>query len=87
MTEAVCRRCGSDLDVISVCKFCNQPLKFGCQSCGNIADEKVHVDCRNAELPYQYTTKSGEPILIVIISDIIMIRDSLLRGRGGSNDS
>ena len=29
--------------------FCNQPLKFGCQSCGNIADEKVHLDCRNAE--------------------------------------
>ena len=25
------------------------PLKFGCQSCGNIADEKVHLDCRNAE--------------------------------------
>jgi hypothetical protein len=25
--------------------------------------------------------------VIVIISDIIMIRDSLLRGRGGSNDS
>ena len=49
MTETVCRRCGSDLDVISVCKFCSQPLKFGCQSCGNIADEKVHVDCRNAE--------------------------------------
>ena len=49
MTVTICRRCGSDLDIISVCRFCNQPLKFGCQSCGNIADEKVHVDCRNAE--------------------------------------
>ena len=49
MTETICSRCGSDLEAISLCKFCNQPLKFGCQSCGNIADEKVHVDCRNAE--------------------------------------
>jgi transcription elongation factor Elf1 len=50
MTEAICRRCGSELDItISTCKLCNQPLKFGCLSCGHIEDEKVHLDCRNAE--------------------------------------
>ncbi len=38
MTDTICRRCGSDFDVISNCKFCDQPLKFGCQSCGNIAE-------------------------------------------------
>ena len=49
-TEAICRRCGSELDItISTCKLCNQPLKFGCLSCGHIEDEKVHLDCRNAE--------------------------------------
>ena len=49
MTETVCRVCGSELAVISNCKFCDQPLKFGCQSCGSLTDEKVHADCRNAE--------------------------------------
>jgi hypothetical protein len=32
-----------------VCGFCNQPINFVCGHFGYITDEKVHVDCRNAE--------------------------------------
>jgi predicted amidophosphoribosyltransferase len=49
MTETICRSCGSELDITLICGFCNQALKFGCENCGHITDEKVHVDCRNAE--------------------------------------
>ena len=50
MTETLCRSCGSEeLHVKTVCGFCNQPINFTCGHCGYIADEKVHVDCRNAE--------------------------------------
>jgi len=73
MTETVCRRCGSDLDVISVCKFCSQPLKFGCQSCRNIADEKVHVDCRNAE--FLVTNRANPRILGFIYKPFLIIKE------------
>jgi predicted amidophosphoribosyltransferase len=50
MTGIICRQCGSELDIIiSICKLCEQPLRFGCPSCGHIEDEKVHLDRRNAE--------------------------------------
>ena len=50
MTESICRSCGSEeLDVIRICGFCKQALNLGCNHCGYIADEKVHVDCKNAE--------------------------------------
>ena len=50
MTETLCRSCGSEkLHVKTVCGFCNQPTIYACGHCGHIADEKVHVDCRNAE--------------------------------------
>jgi predicted amidophosphoribosyltransferase len=57
MTETLCRSCGSEeLHVKTVCGFCNQPINFACGHCGHIADEKVHVDCRNAEFFLSSTT-------------------------------
>ena len=47
--ETICRTCGLELEAASVCRFCNQILKFTCKRCGYISDEKIHVDCRNAE--------------------------------------
>ena len=50
MTESLCRRCGAeDMHIKMVCEFCNQPIKFECGNCGYVTDEKVHVDCINAE--------------------------------------
>lgn len=49
MLDSKCRSCGCDLEVISVCKSCYQTLKLACNACGYISDEKVHLDCRNAE--------------------------------------
>jgi predicted amidophosphoribosyltransferase len=50
MTETLCRSCGSEkLHIKIICEFCNQPINFVCSRCGYITDEKVHVDCRNAE--------------------------------------
>jgi predicted amidophosphoribosyltransferase len=50
MTETICRPCGSEqLDVTKICDFCNQALYLTCNNCGYISDEKVHVDCRDAE--------------------------------------
>ena len=50
MTDALCRSCGSEkLHVKTVCGFCSQPISFACGHCGCIADEKIHVDCINAE--------------------------------------
>jgi uncharacterized Zn finger protein len=50
MTETICRSCGSEeLDVTKICGFCNQALYLTCNNCGYISDEKVHIDCRNAE--------------------------------------
>jgi hypothetical protein len=34
----------------------NQPINFACSHCGRIIDEKVHVDCRNAEFFLSTTT-------------------------------
>jgi predicted amidophosphoribosyltransferase len=50
MSETICRSCGSEeLHVKMVCGLCNQPINFACSHCGRIVDEKVHIDCRDAE--------------------------------------
>ena len=50
MTDAICRSCGSEeMHIKTVCGLCKQPINFVCGSCGYITDQKVHVDCINAE--------------------------------------
>ena len=34
----------------SYCQLCREPLIFACTSCDYITEEKVHTDCRNAEV-------------------------------------
>jgi hypothetical protein len=50
MAQTLCIKCGSELKASSYCQFCQQPLIFACTSREYITDEKVHPDCRNAEV-------------------------------------
>ena len=50
MAQTLCIKCGSELKVSSYCHLCQQPLIFACTSCEYITEEKVHTDCRNAEV-------------------------------------
>jgi hypothetical protein len=50
MAQTLCIKCGSELKVSSHCQLCQQPLIFACTSCEYITEEKVHTDCRNAEV-------------------------------------
>jgi hypothetical protein len=50
MAQTLCIKCGSDLKVSSYCQLCQEPLIFACTSCDYITEEKVHTDCRNAEV-------------------------------------
>jgi hypothetical protein len=50
MAQTLCIKCGSELKASSYCQLCHQPLIFACTSCEYITEEKVHIDCRNAEI-------------------------------------
>ena len=50
MAQTLCIKCGSELKVSSFCQLCQEPLTFACTSCEYITEEKVHTDCRNAEI-------------------------------------
>jgi hypothetical protein len=50
MTQTVCVRCGSDLNPSSYCELCQEPLTLKCTACDYTTEEKVHSDCKNAEL-------------------------------------
>ena len=50
MAQTLCIKCGSELKASSYCQLCQQPLVFTCTSCEYTTDEKVHPDCRNAEV-------------------------------------
>ena len=50
MAQTLCIKCGSELKVSSSCQLCQEPLTFACTSCEYITEEKVHTDCRNAEI-------------------------------------
>ena len=56
MAQTLCIKCGSELKASSYCQLCHQPLIFACTSCDYITEEKVHPDCRNAEV----LTNTGE---------------------------
>jgi hypothetical protein len=50
MAQTLCIKCGSELKVSSYCQLCQEPLIFACTSCDYITEEKVHTDCRNANV-------------------------------------
>ena len=56
MAQTLCIKCGSELKASSYYQLCHQPLIFACTSCDYNTEEKVHPDCRNAEV----LTDTGE---------------------------
>jgi hypothetical protein len=60
MSQTLCIKCGSELKVSSCCQLCQQPLIFACTSCDYITDEKVHTDCKNAEVLSKTTLAKEE---------------------------
>jgi hypothetical protein len=61
MAQTLCIKCGSELKVSSYCQLCREPLVFACTSCDYITEEKVHTDCRNAEVLAKTEAKEEEP--------------------------
>src|ERR671931_684826 len=64
MAQTLCIKCGSELKPSSYCQLCQQPLIFACTSCEYITEEKVHPDCRNAEVLAKATTTVSTPTFI-----------------------
>jgi hypothetical protein len=62
MAQTLCIKCGSDLKVSSHCHLCQEPLIFACTSCEYITEEKVHTDCRNAEVLAKTAAGSKEEV-------------------------
>src|SRR4051794_4959116 len=60
MAQTLCIKCGSELKVSSYCQLCQEPLIFVCTSCDYITEEKVHTDCRNAEVLAKTTTTTAQ---------------------------
>src|SRR5512133_1233528 len=61
MAQTLCIKCGSELKVSSYCHLCQEPLIFACTSCNYITEEKVHTDCRNAEVLAKKAETKEEP--------------------------
>jgi hypothetical protein len=68
MAQALCIKCGSELKASSYCQLCQQPLIFACTSCEYITEEKVHTDCRNAEVLTKTASTTEETAAIVATS-------------------
>ena len=63
MAQTLCIKCGSDLKASSYCQLCQEPLIFTCASCDYITEEKVHTDCRNAEILAKTATTTEEGVV------------------------
>ena len=63
MAQTLCIKCGSETKVSSYCHLCQEPLIFACSSCEYITEEKVHSDCRNAEMLAKTATTTQDSVL------------------------
>src|SRR5919197_488573 len=64
MAQTLCIKCGSELKPSSYCRLCQQPLIFACTSWEYITEEKVHTDCRNAEVLAKTAATTEEGVAI-----------------------
>ena len=40
-----CKICSSQLDIKNRCKFCNEPTRLFCHTCGIMAEKTMHPAC------------------------------------------
>ena len=45
MQNKSCRICNSTLEVEHRCKFCNEPTRLFCHTCGVVAEKTMHPAC------------------------------------------
>jgi hypothetical protein len=63
MAQTLCIKCGSELKASSYCQLCQQALIFTCTSCDYFTEEKVHTDCRNAEILAKTAKKTEDCVV------------------------
>ena len=63
MAQTLCIKCGSELKASWYCQLCQQALIFTCTSCDYITEEKVHIDCRNAEILAKTAKKTEDGVV------------------------
>ena len=61
----------------SYCQLCQQPLIFAYISCEYLTEEKVHPDCRNAEVLAKTTTVSTPTIISTMANQQESIVDKI----------
>ena len=59
MQNKTCKTCNSNLEVEKKCKFCSEPTRMFCHTCGVVAEKMSHPACMvidaNAMLVEAYT--------------------------------
>ena len=45
MKKNSCKSCNSILEIEKVCKFCNEPTRMFCHTCGSITEKIEHPAC------------------------------------------
>lgn len=45
MENKSCKKCSSKLEVERICKFCNEPTRLFCHTCGIMAEKITHPAC------------------------------------------
>ncbi|MFB5611593.1 MAG: hypothetical protein ACE5R3_01185 [Nitrosopumilaceae archaeon] len=45
MRNESCRKCGTELETIKSCQFCDKPIQYHCNKCDYDTDEQTHLNC------------------------------------------
>ena len=59
MENKSCKICTSRLEVEHRCKFCNEPTRLFCHTCGIMAEKIAHT--RNLLHPYRMSDRLSHP--------------------------
>ncbi|MCV0401372.1 MAG: hypothetical protein K5777_05280 [Nitrosopumilus sp.] len=60
MNNKSCRICSSKLEVERTCKFCNEPTRLFCHTCGVMAEKTAHPACMIIDVNRMLATAHSE---------------------------